>query len=397
MKWLPSFFFVAIASAVGQSADVREVYGTVAGTVTCTDINLPGRLTEVSLTPVSESASPLDAKTGKPVRSPMITLYQTRLDGTFLIPRVPPGRYYVVAQKAGYLSAASMYTKSQLDHPATPEQAKEIAANIPVILVAAGQTTSLNLPLHRAASVSGTLKFDDGSPASTLEVSFSRLNPDGKWSRVQLTTPNGGQADDLGHFRVGGLPAGEYRMEAHLNVVTRRVSGVFDPDGSMALSYGGGLAIYYGATFFSKDARLIKLDDGQDLTADLTIPIAKLHSVSGALVDARTGKVVNAGTIEVLEPGSTQVLTSVRIDPDDSTFRLEYVPEGELTVRVSHAGIVNRVPDPYPPGSFGTPRYKETLLQSYAPYEAPLTVKTDMQGVNLPVVPQGVPDTRSHP
>jgi hypothetical protein len=62
---------------------------------------------------------------------------QTLLDGSFTIPKVAPGAYYVVAYKSGYLSPLSTLSEDALKHP-TPEDHKRIAGILPRIVVEAG-------------------------------------------------------------------------------------------------------------------------------------------------------------------------------------------------------------------------------------------------------------------
>ena len=99
----------------------------------------------------------------------LLTAIQTTLDGSFVIPKVAPGTYYVVAYKAGYLSPLGTFPTEVLEHPSEEDRAR-IAAVVPIIKVEAGLPASLDIRLERGAAISGTVLFDDGSPAADLTV-----------------------------------------------------------------------------------------------------------------------------------------------------------------------------------------------------------------------------------
>src|SRR5260370_39893499 len=66
----------------------------VTGHVTCADTNTPARLAIVVLRPVPAAKSADSAAARKPVEARRV---QTLLDGPFLIPKVAPGTYHVIA------------------------------------------------------------------------------------------------------------------------------------------------------------------------------------------------------------------------------------------------------------------------------------------------------------
>jgi hypothetical protein len=384
----PSNLFLCLVFCFASSCAQRPAtpaFGSVSGAVTCVDTNLPARLTSITLVPVpgppvaGEKEAPKDGP-------PSLTVHRTRLDGTFQMSQVKPGRYYVVVEKPGYLSPVSQFTDAEVDHP-TPELKEALAKAIPMVTVAANSNSVINLSLVRAASVTGIIRFDDGTYAPEMMVSFERRNKEGKYVEASLPGPTP-SSDDQGHFHASGLPAGKYRMKTHLFVPNLQVSGVFGGSHSMVMSNSQGIVIYYGDVFRGGEAKEFALEDGQDFSADITVPVAKIHSISGSLAEARTGHAINAGTVQLF--AGDEEIASAKVDPDDSTFHFDFVPEGEYEVRVSDAREVSREEMPLPPGSFGTRRFHETVLQSYAAYKAPFVVQGDQTGVVLPI-PAGKP------
>lgn len=362
------------------------VSGSVSGTVTCTDTNLPAHYASIALEPVREvSAIPAapEPKSTKAESPAMISVIRTHLDGTFQIAKVRPGRYYVVVQNPGYLSPASQFTQVQINHPTAALQ-EAIAKVVPILTITANANSTLNVALQRAASISGNVRFDDGSPAAGLFLKFERKEADGKFVDVALDADG---PDDQGHFRASGVPTGEYRVSTDLSVRDLQVTGVFGGGHGSVSSYADGISIYYGDTFHQKEAKIVKIEGGESITADITIPASKIHSLTGALVDARTGHVINDGKVTLAEPNTEEPFTTTKVQADEPIYHFEYVPEGDYTVRVKDAQDVNRVAIPYAPGSFGTAKYKETVLKQYQPYEVPLKVQTDQAGLNLPLTP----------
>jgi len=94
--------------------------------------------------------------------------------------------------------------------------------------------------------------------------------------------------DDLGHFRISGLPAGEYILNSSF-----QSSGLFNLFGETEKT----LNIYYGDVFFQKDAKPIKIGEGEESTGNnITIPLSKIHSISGSLLNV-SGHIINAGDV----------------------------------------------------------------------------------------------------
>src|SRR6202021_3754519 len=82
-------------------------------------------------------------------------------------------------------------------------------------------------PIERGASVSGTIRYDDGSPAIGILVGLERKNSKGAWEpALQSTlqtfsffskTHDGSEASDsAGRFHIDGMPAGECILHATL-------------------------------------------------------------------------------------------------------------------------------------------------------------------------------------
>ena len=143
--------------------------------------------------------------------------------------------------------------------------------------------------------------------------------------------------------------------------------------------------IYYGDVFFQKDAKPIKISEGEESTGDnITIPLSKIHSISGSLLNV-SGRTINAGEIALYTMPDNSKIAHAQVESEDLAFHLNFVPEGHYVLRVSNARDVTRETIQPPPGSSDEPKDVETTIQEYGSYEAPFEVIGDMTAVNLTI------------
>jgi hypothetical protein len=375
----------------------KPIYGSVTGHITC-DNNVPARLANVTLLPITDVPDPRTATQGEG-RSQQLVLspVDTGLDGSYTIPRVAPGYYYVVVEYPGYISPTAQLTSDDLVHPSL-EMQKFIASVLPTVAVDPNRVSTIDVQLRRGASISGYIRYDDGSPAPDLGIRVLRKNVSGKWVGVRVQGAVRGSrpaSDDQGRYRIVGLPAGEYILETELEVSEHYTDHLFDSSTSSGSSSHGstrfGIRIYSGGETRQRNATLIKLNDGEDdSNEDIVIPLSKLHSVTGSIVQARTGRVVNAGTATLLYPDDNSQAASARVDKDDSTFRFDFVPEGNYILKVTNARDVTREEIPNRPGSLPPTHTEETTIRTYGPQQQPIVITGDMSGVLV-----SVPDAAS--
>jgi hypothetical protein len=344
--------------------------GTVSGHIYCSDTNLPARLIRVTLLRVPESVTDDSAAKLNPHEPFASVSGSTRIDGSFLISRVPPGTYYVSAEQPGYLTPYSLFPGAELLHP-TSEMRSLIARSVPTISVVANKTSVIDVSLQRGGSIAGVIHYDDGSPVSDASVLPLRRDKKGKWTDdLDGSRPT----DDLGRFRITGLPAGEYTVSIGLSAPNTGDNDHRNP-----------VAIYYGDGFRETDAKTIKIGEGEDSSGDdITIRLAKLHTIVGSLVDA-SGHVINAGDVILYTDPDNIEITSAHVEPDDSAFHFDFVPEGNYVIRVPNARDVSAQTVSYPDGQFGPPKVNETISKSYGLYEAPLVVAGDVSGLTITI------------
>lgn len=374
------------------SAQKPVATGSVTGHVTCSDTNTPARLAVVVLRPVPAVKGADSAAASRGVEARRV---QTLLDGSFSIPSVAPGTYFVLASMAGYISplAALGVGNDDLLEP-TAETRKRMVGSIPTVTVDANGSASVNLSLERAAAVSGTVLYDDGSPAPGVDVKLMEQRA-GKWVPVQniagdnLGSSNG-MTDDRGRFRISGLPSlKEAIVKAELSIQTAVLH--FGKEGyGMSSGPGFVLAFYTGSALRLRDGKPFELTAGEDRPGeDLTLPLSKLHKVEGVLLAKRDGHVLNQGSVSLLFADDQSLLGSAQIVDGDENFSFAFVPEGDYILKVNSAADARTEEIPNGPGSFPPTSKKTTVMKEYGTTEMPLHVDGERTGltVNVPDKP----------
>src|SRR3954454_6850693 len=213
--WLLLLPLLTVAAAAQTNSAARHVTGTVTGHVYCADTNAPARMASVQLEPVTDGkASGASHSTSD---TPAGGIAQTGLDGSFTLSHVPLGWYYVLASKAGYLSPRAEDDDSDTAELQPPAGQPPIV--VPRVDVQADQAAGIDIRLERGGAISGTVRFDDGSPASgvvvmVLHKSKNKWVPSNAPFFLAMSQPT---TDDLGHYRVSSLRDRDYVMLALLS------------------------------------------------------------------------------------------------------------------------------------------------------------------------------------
>jgi hypothetical protein len=375
--------------ATREAPQNAPTFGSIIGHVYCSDTNAPARLAKVTLMPIPEDtgpSTPAEKETHQSSHS-LFTPIQTLLDGSFTMPHVEPGYYYLVVQYPGYVSPVSQLTREDLAHPSL-EMQKFIASVLPSVSVASNRVTTSDIRIQRGAAIKGIIHYDDGSPAPDLYISVLRKDKKGHWKPI----PNlGGTSDDEGHYRIIGLPAGEYILQADLSLQDDLTDHLFNSSESSGGSYSTrpryDLPIFSGGATRQTDAKRIKLGDGEDDSGeDIVIPISKLHSITGNITQARNGHVINAGTVVLQYPDDNSEAATAKVDKTDSTFHFDFVPEGNYILKVTDARDVTREEiSNGPAGTMPPTHTKETTIKNYGEQQQPIVIVGDMSNILVPV------------
>jgi hypothetical protein len=388
---LPS---AARAQAASQPRAPEDV-GTVTGHILCSDTQRPARLAEVRLVPVGITAAPAKSNPmdDEAVLGSRLPPVQTDMSGAFTVHNVHPGTYYLRVDYTGYLTPLLGFTRDQLAHP-TAEMRQRMASELQTITVAPHATTRADATIPRGASISGTVLYDDGSPAAGINLSLFRLNAKGEFKdEFQAFSRFYRSTDDHGRFHIDSLPADSFVLAANFSISETSITTMPMPNGGSGTMQMNiqkvlfSLPLYSGSALRLRDAAVIKTDAGQETpSVDLTLPLSKLHSVSGTLV-TKSGHTINAGKVALLYADTREELTNVPINRDDNQFHFLYVPEGNYVLAVQEAKDVTQVEVPNPAGSNPKMHLEDKTVNTYGTTEQPLVLEGEQPSV-LVTVPE---------
>ncbi len=214
----------------------------------CLFFALPSGNAQEAPKPGAVSGRVVHGLTGEPVRKAVVTLTMQRTtvqattgsDGVFRVVQVQPGEYRISANRPGFLRA-------------TYQSA---------VKVEAGQSMSgIEIRMNPQSVVAGKVVDEDGDPVERAFVSLISA----RGTTLRRGQMQSGATNDLGEFRLAGVPPGRYF------VVARR-EGTFVAPGT-AQEYGYP-PTYYPSARDESGAAPVVLAAGQDAMG-LTIPMRR--------------------------------------------------------------------------------------------------------------------------
>ena len=211
---------------------------------------------------------------GEPVKKAVVELIAENQDeggnytatsdqeGNFKIAGIPPGRYRMFVERAGYIEV---------------DQKRRRLPNITLSLQAGQELKDQMLHMLAAAIITGRVLDEDGDPMPEVEVRVlrRRFGP----GHPKFEPGPGGQTNDLGEFRIGGLLAGKYYLSANpppsiagMMVPQRRIDETAASSG--ATTY---VTTYYPNTIDRSQAVAIDLHPGDE--TPINVSLARTHTV----------------------------------------------------------------------------------------------------------------------
>lgn len=383
---------------------IAEPTGSVTGHVFCADTNEPARFASVSLEAVPDpSAAKSDASHGRfaSFGGGATISVETTLDGSFALSKVKPGDYFVIVSQPGYIKARNLFTQKEIDDP-SPEMRALVERVLPRVHIEANQSQRVEVSLERGAAVSGTIVYDDGSPAGGLDVRLHHKDASGKWAMLNRNFEAGTTTDDRGNFRMASLLADEYMIETDLSLSDTKTStfgsGAKGETMEFALMNVRFSLPFYGAGLArQQDAKGFKLTAGQELTGqNMTLPVSKLRQLNGRVAAGADGHFVNAASLSLVTRDDGKELASTDISRDDGLFHFEFVPDGDYILKVTNARDVAWDPSIPPKSGVANPfqaQDKERVLQSYGSTEVPLVLSGNVLSMVATVPPDTKPDS----
>jgi hypothetical protein len=251
--------------------------------------------------------------------------------GRYEFKELPAGRFNLSVSKSGYVTMQYGQTR-----PFEPGKA--------IDLVDAQVMDKLDVALPRGGVLAGRIVDEAGEAVAEADVMAMRMQfQNGKRRLV----PSGRNAttNDLGQFRIYGLPPGEYFVSASLHNIASLVdmaSAVKSGDGTGGSNQGTGYAsTYYPSTPNPGEAQRVSLAVGQELSSvDIQLQPVRLARIAGVALGS-DGKPMS-GAMVMLLPSTKDAMMffpggNSRTDKDGN-FTINSVTPGDYSLQVQSAG-----------------------------------------------------------
>jgi hypothetical protein len=321
--------------AVGP-ADARII-----GHVFCADTGQPARFATIILQPVPAPNAKLDLNS-----LPASTTTVSSDEGAYSFNAIPAGHYVVGAELAGYVNPLITASAEQMAND-DPAAFLTVIRHMTPVVVDASSTANADIRLERGAALSGTILYDDGSPSIHASVELLRRKKDGSMdllavSLLQLLSgpPGNLTTNDLGLYRIAGLPPGDYVLRASLPKPVSMFPG-FTVNGTRMDQSPGSLArlrLYSGNVFRLRDAKAVHVNGGEEINGlDFIFPLSTLHQVSAVLTSA-SGAWPKDPHVSLAYADNHELLDTADPDPDTHIVFFSGVPEGNYLLQVKASG-----------------------------------------------------------
>jgi Carboxypeptidase regulatory-like domain len=254
----------------------------------------------------------------------------TDSQGRYEFRDLPAGRFNVSVSKSGFVTMS--YGQNRPFEPGRP-----------IELAEAQKMDKADVSLPRGSVLAGRVADEFGEAVAEAEVTAMRMQFSNGRRRLVPSGRNG-TTNDLGQFRIYGLPPGEYYVTATLRNMNSMVldimgGGVGGPTGSNQNS--GYAATYYPSTPSPGEAQRISLAVGQELASvDIQLQPVKLAKITGNAIGS-DGKPMS-GAMVMLMPAMKDAMQFMpggtsRTDANGN-FTLSGVTPGEYSLQVQSIG-----------------------------------------------------------
>jgi protocatechuate 3,4-dioxygenase beta subunit len=296
-----------VAASLGQSPSAADSAGRISGRVTVEGSGTPVSGARIMLFPAGPSTGPM----GPPPQT------LTDQDGRFAFDPLAPGTYRVIAQKTGYTPL--------LD----PSRARTVR-------VGAGQAIDgIDLRLQKGAVIAGKVLDAAGDPLPDVRImAMRRVSPPAGSPRLAPAAGAGQQTNDLGEFRVAGLPSGEYVVAAMPTPLPLQMLGAATSNRTPSTAQAARTTIattFYPGTTDQAAAQPIAVAAGAEVdNIVFSMQSAPAFRVSGIVVDENGDAVAGAIVMLMGDPRSGMFIGAVgnARSQDSGRFDIDGVPPG---------------------------------------------------------------------
>ena len=302
---------LSLLSVSAQAGDGAPAACMISGTVTDSRTGAPVPGATVEIAALGSDQHEFRRSGSAPLNRipPARPSHRTESDarGAFRFDSLPTGRYVLTAKKTGFL-----------DSPYGAARPSQLSA---IVRCGDGEPVEANLRLIAQGVITGRVVNERGEAVEAGVVqALSRVWVNGK---PRYTLVRGARPNDLGEYRLAGLPPGTYFVR-------------FQPSGSSAVMSGEALAgaapvpTYHPFAAALIEATAVPVRAGERAAGkDITVREARTYSISGVLRAA--GRAPEFASLTLLPEGEepTALLVGNNMLGPEGTFRLTNVPSGD--------------------------------------------------------------------
>jgi hypothetical protein len=304
---------------LGMRGQPKTGTGRISGRVISSETAAPLRRAQVRLT-----APEVGVKTSL-----------TDAEGRFEFKDLPAGRFTVTASKSGYVSV--QYGQSR-----PFESGRLIELSDKQVLDKA------DIYMPRGGVISGRILDEFGEPVADAMVSTMRQTWLNGRRRLQATGRIA-QTNDLGQFRLYGLPPGEYYVSATLrntDVLAMDMAIAGASAGAMGSQPSSGYApTYFPGTTTPGNAQRVTVTVGQEAqNTDIALAPVRLARISGSVMSSEgkpvEGALVSATPLNRSGEVGLSMMGMTGRTTKEGTFTISSVAPGDYTLNVRSVRII---------------------------------------------------------
>ena len=278
-------------------------------------VRITGWVTDAtSGTPISGARVTLmmvvDAPEGTFGRQPRRSM--TDANGAFAFDGVAPAQYQLGVEKTGFASYPDVFGDA-------PTERLTVAAD--------SKDPQLRIALKKGAVLAGRILNAAGEGEPNLQV--SALKRTDKAGPLGFAQTGQAQTNDLGEFRVFGLPSGDYVIQA--------AAYRHDPFGAVQTGTTTLAPTFFPGTLDKSAARVVTLAAGQAISdVEFTIATVAAFRVSGVVID-QAGHPSPHAMVTLIPDFRTSgsFMPMMTMAADDGTFEIGEVLPGKYRVSAS--------------------------------------------------------------
>jgi len=267
--------------------------------------------------------------TGRPVRGALVYVRNSAVpsasqglvtdsDGLYQAKGLPAGKYTVRVEKTGFVTW--YFGQSRVSQPVTE-----------IELAAGASINDIDIKLPRAGVIAGRILDEFGEPISRVPVNaLTYRYSNGERRLVSASSDGAAITNDLGEYRLYGLPAGDYYISTSwVQLAT--------PIASRGTRY---VPVFYPGTTTEAAAQRIVLSQGQQVAeVNFTLQPVPVAAVSGHVNDA-SGQPISSGVVNLV--GGTSLISPGAAVQPSGDFTITLVPPGDyMLVYGPHGSRIN--------------------------------------------------------